>query len=165
MLPISKLVLWSTNNQPRTNAIFLETCKQDEVPALTLEKEDTNLPCLKPLYLSLTVRDPTEVIFAETVFNDITYWLRLREAKFFQKYIEEWREVTDIKRKQLAFESIIKEVEEGGRSSFTAAKFLIDEPWKPKTKEARTSKNKTTEEAFSVFNDDLTRLKETGLLQ
>lgn len=165
MLPLPKSVLWSTNNQPRTNAIFLETCKPEEIPALTLEKEDTNLPCLKPLYIALTVKDPTEVVFAEAVFDDVAYWLRLREAKFFQKYLTEWREVADVKRKQLAFEAIFDEIENNGRSKYSASRFLIDEPWKPKTKEAKASRSKTTEEAFSVYNDDLSRLKETGLLQ
>lgn len=165
MIPIPKDVLWATNNQARTHSIFLETAKPGEIPALTIEAEHPTLPCLKSLYLSFAVRDPTEVTFAEVVFNDLKYWIRLREAKFFKQYVEEWRVLAEEKRKQIAFEAIIKEVEEGGRSSFTAAKYLIEEPWKPKTKETQKKKRETSQKAFSVFDEDIDRLKDAGLLQ
>ena len=165
MIPISKENLWSSNNQARTHALFAESCKDFETPAMTLEKDDPNLPCLKNYYIDLVVKDPSECEFAETVFNDIAYWLALRETKFFQKYLEKWQTIVEIKRKKIAFSAIVKEVEEGGRSSFTAAKFLIDEPWKPKDKATRDKKRETTTQAFSVFNDDVDRLRENGLLQ
>lgn len=161
----AKEVLWTQNNQARTNSLFLETALRDDVPVMTLEREDSDLPCLKSLFIPLVTRDPTEVTFAETVFNDLSYWNKLTEAKFFQKYLEEWRRIASVRRKKLAFEAIIREIEEDGRSSFTAAKYLIEEPWLPKDKTTRKKVKDTTSEAFSAFSDDIARLKEQNLIQ
>ena len=61
----------------------------------------------------------------------------------------------------LTYPSKNDEVKLNGRSAFTAAKYLIEEPWKdkrnPKVKEQN---KKTTEAAKSVFSEDLERLQE-----
>lgn len=165
MIPVKKEDLWSTNNQARTHSIFLETAKPGETPVLTLEAEDSELVCLKTLYMSYAVTDPTEVLFAETVFADLKYWKRLKEAKFFQAYLNEWRELAEEKRKQIAFNAIIQEIESKSRNSFAAAKYLIEEPWKPKTKESKARSQKTTEKALTPFQEDVERLKDLGFLQ
>lgn len=165
MIPVKKEHLWSPNNQARTNSIFLETSKTDEIPVLTLEIEDPNLPCLKTLYMAYCVKDPTEVVFAEMVFADLKYWNRLKKAKFFAPFLEEWRLLAEEKRKQVAFEAIFEEIESKGRNSFAAAKYIIEQPWQPKTKEVKRKNNLTTERALTPFQEDMERLKESGLLQ
>lgn len=162
--------LWSPHtNQPKTRSLFTETCIAGDNPKMTLNggrDEHQNLPCLRDLFISLVVNDPSEVVFAETVFGEVNYWLRLRETKWMKEYLKDWRLVTDTKRKQKAFQAILAEIEEGGRSSFTAAKYLIEEPWKDKRKKEEAAVNKaTTRAAADSFADDISRLKEDGLLQ
>lgn len=160
----SKEQIWTSNNIPRTNSLFKETCRPGDVPIMSLTGGDESLPCLRTLYVNLTVDDPSEATFAETVFGDIRYWFKLREAKFMPAFLNEWREEADIKRKRKAFKAIIKEVEENGRSAFTAAKYLVEEPWKGNTQKAKATKKATTKKALTAFDEDLERLTEEGLL-
>jgi hypothetical protein len=155
---------WTINGIPKTNSLFHETCRQGDQPIMSLHGGG-GLPSLRTYFVNLTTNDPSEYTFAETVFGDIRYWFRLRDAKFLVDLLPEWREEADMKRKQLAFKAIINEVENEGRSSFSAAKFLIDEPWKGQKKEVKETRKKTTQKAVSVFDQDIERLKEEGLLQ
>lgn len=155
---------WTTNGIPKTNSLFYETCRPGDKPILSLHGGG-GLPSLRTYYVNLTTDDPSEFTFADTVFGDIRYWFRLRDAKFLVDLLPEWREEADMKRKQKAFKAIVEEVETNGKSAFSAAKFLIDEPWKGRTKAAQETKKRTTKKAVSVFDQDIERLKEEGLLQ
>jgi hypothetical protein len=110
----------------------------------------------------------TKSLFYELSYDSPEYALfTLKEED-----IVKWRREAEVKRKSLAFESVVKEIQEGGRSSFTAAKFLINEEWKAKEdgRAARKEKNlkdkTTSEEAFerAGVNEDLKRLKDQGLI-
>lgn len=122
-------------------------------------------PCLRDYYVPLVAKDPSESTFVDVVFGDLRYWLRLKKSKFMAEFLEEWGEMADIERKKLAFAAVINEVENNGRSAFTAAKYLIEEPWKdkrnPKVKETN---KKTTKAARNEWDDDVKRLEEQGLL-
>lgn len=163
----TKEQLWASNGLAKTNSLFTETARPQDVPIMSLNGNTRfEVPCLRDLYVPLVARDPSEVTFAETVFGDLRYWLKLREAKFMPPFLEEWRLMADTKRKQLAFEAVIKEIENEGRSAFSAAKYIIEESWKdkrnPKVKEAS---NKTTNDAQSFWKEDIDRLKDEGLIQ
>jgi hypothetical protein len=139
---------------------------------LTLDKNGKEGKiCLFKLYMAHTVDDPSEVVFAEEVFGDLFFWQCLSEANWFQKHIQEWRHLAAIKRKQKAFKAIIQEVENKGRSSFSAAKYLIEEPWKvgnaAERKKIRKQISDSAEAALgdSSVQSDLKRLKEQGLIQ
>lgn len=161
----SKEQLWASNGQARTNSLFSETARPGDTPIMSLNGGREDLPCLRDLYVPLVANDPSEVSFAEAVFGEVRYWLRLRQAVFMPKYLEEWETLADTKRKQLAFEAILKEIREGGRSSFTAAKYLIEEPWKDKrSPEVKERNKKTTSDAASFFKEDIERLSELDLL-
>jgi hypothetical protein len=76
------------------------------------------------------------------------------------------------KRKSVAFTAIIKEVRESGKSAFTAAKYLIEEPWlvgatATEKKEIAKNRRLSAEKAYSstAFQEDMTRLREEGILQ
>ena len=99
------------------------------------------------MFVNLTVNDPSEATFAEAIFGDVGYWLKARENKVLIPYLEDWRHEADVKRKSLAFQAIVDEVKTGGKSAFSAAKFLIDEPYKDKrnTETKRRSKASTEE--------------------
>lgn len=162
----SREELWTDNNIPRSASLFSETCRPGDKPIMSLKGGRDDIPCLRDLYIALVVNDPSEGTFAETVFGDVYFWTRLRKAGFLQPYLEEWKTVTDIKRKQKAFKAIIDEVENSGRSAFTAAKYLVEEPWLDKRDpENKKNAEKTSKVASNFYNEDVQRLKEQGLLQ
>ena len=139
---------------------------------LTLDKNGKEGKiCLFKLYMAHSVDDPSEVTFAEEVFGDIYFWQCLTEANWFEKHITEWRHIAATKRKQKAFKSIIAEVENKGRSSFSAAKYLIEEPWKVgNATERKKIKKQISDSAEAALGDssvqsDLRRLREEGLIQ
>ena len=154
--------LWASNGSARTNSLFFESARPGDTPLMSLQSKTKEGICLRELYVPLVAKDPTEVLFAESVFGDVRYWLRLREAPFMKAYLEEWSKEADIKRKSDAFRLLIEEVKVEGKNSFAAAKYLIEEPWKGNTKAARTRKKETTEAAMSPYKEDIERLKEDG---
>lgn len=162
--------IYTINNRP----IFLQHIQELRLakadapaPIFTIRDEKEGLISLKKLYMNFVVDDPTESVFAKEVFGDLGYWLIARDMTPFRPIHEEWIREADILRKQIAFKAIMSEAKEGGRSAFSAAKFLIDEPWKGRKEKAESKK--TTEEAFESikkdFSEDYNRLKEQGLIQ
>ena len=152
--------LYADNGLPRTKSLFVDMGpSKDNI--MTFHDSSKPFVALKPLYIALTIDDPTESVFAETVFGDITYWTKLADAAFMDRHLKEWRHEADVKRKAKAFEYIVKEIKSDGRNAYSAAKFLIDEPWKPKGKASAASKSKSTAEAVPSHIVDLTaRLRE-----
>jgi hypothetical protein len=162
----SKEQLWTTNGIAKTNSLFSEVARQGDEPIMSLNGiSRPDLPCLRDLYVPMVARDPSEVTFAETVFGDLRYWLKLRDAVFMPKYLEEWNHMADVKRKQLAFEAVIKEIENEGRSAFSAARYIIEEPWKGRTKAVKEKVTKTADEAKGFWKEDFDRLKDEGMIQ
>ena len=171
--------LKTDNGIVRTKSLFYELSYVDPEYALfTLKEEDIVMPngrpatALSKLYLAFSTTDPTEYSFAISVFGSWDIWEKMQQTAPLKKPIEKWRREADVKRKSLAFESVLKEIQEDGRSSFTAAKFLINEEWKPKedgrtARKARGAEAKSTsEEAFEKagVSEDLERLKSQGLI-
>lgn len=152
-LPLRREQLYTPNNVIKSLCLIKELSKPGDEPVFTIRDEKEGYESLKTLFVNLTVEDPSEATFAEVVFNDVGYWLKVRENKVLKPYLEEWREEADIKRKAIAFKSIVKEVQEGGKSAFSAAKFLIDEPYKDKrSKQTKEQVSKTKKAAKdSVF--------------
>lgn len=175
-MPICSLSdLYTDHNVPRTIEPFLELriAREYERPALfTVGRQPkAGFIPLFQIYLSLTVDDPSEMTFVEEVFGDYAYWMTLCESNKFKPIIEEWRLISSVKRKQKAFEAIVKELKSDKPSRFAAAKYLIEEPWKGGLTAAQRKKNRkqtqeTTEEAFkqSLVEEDITRLREEGML-
>lgn len=127
--------------------------------------EEDGTMSLKKLYLSFCVEDPTEINFAEAVFGDWDAWEYLLQS-FLKEDIEKWRMLCTIKRKSQAFQAIIEEVKNDGRSKFTAAKYLIEEPWIDKrSSEAKKKSKSTTVAARGTVRSDIERLRKEGLLQ
>jgi hypothetical protein len=160
--------LYNAQNKAKTKDLFIEYNK-DSVLTLSKENKDGAISLYK-LFVTLTTDDPSEVTFAEEVFGDVGFWLKLQTSPILSSELVEWRRVTAQHRKRKAFAAIIKEVEENGRSSFSAAKYLIEESWKQtgSVKEKRAAKleaEETAEAAFknSSFEKDIERLKNSGL--
>lgn len=125
------------------------------------EHKDGHISLYK-LFIQFVVDDPTETVFAKEVFGDIKYWFTIREYTAMKTYVENWREICDVLRKQKAFEVMVDEVKSKGRNSFQAAKYLIEEPWK-KGKTQRKSVAKTASKASpsisSELKEDLERIR------
>ena len=170
--------LRSVNNIIRTKSLFLETSYDDGSEAImTLKesdwttKEGKRLLSLRRLFVEYTLDDPSEYEFAMEVFGSWEVWLKVRSAnKPTIAAVEKAREEADIKRKSLAFRTVIHSVKEGN-ATFQAQKWLVDEPWKtkPTTKDGRKDRAEQAvraEEAFvkEGFDSDLERLKEEGLI-
>jgi hypothetical protein len=153
--------IYTTAGQRKSRALFKETCKSEETPVAYLGRQpDDRYLSMRETFIEYCIDDPTEATFAEVVFGDVYFWEWLKTATWMEPYLEEWRTITDIKRKQAAFKTIFDEAMEG-RSRYTAAKYLIEEPWKDKRDPKVKEKNKrTTEEAFSFYKDDVARLKD-----
>ena len=142
--------LYSSMGHMRTRSIFMEVNTKEEKPILSLRRgSHRGYPSLYDLYVSLCVDDPSEVVFAETVFGDLAYWEAIKKQKWFDNYYKEYVHVCDTKRKSLAFQAI------------------IEEPWKQKrTAKAKEAVKESTEAAFvsDEVSEDLERLRESGLL-
>lgn len=163
--------LYGRTNIPYTKKIFYEWVGSEGLVNLTHEEREGTIP-LRKLFIPMTIKDPTEVEFAEYVFGDYSYWdyLERRTQSWTAKHIAEWRHLANIGRKSEAFKTIYEELKEG-KSSYQAAKYLIEEPWKvaesPDKRKARKEIRETAEEAFEIsgVSEDLRRLKEEGLIQ
>lgn len=162
-LPLPREMIYTPQNSLRVLCLIQEISKHTDEPIFTLRDEKEGFISLQRLFIELTIEDPTETVFAEAVFNDVLYWMKARENRILKPYVEEWRQVADVKRKQIAFSAIISEVKEKGRSAFSAAKYLIDEPYKdkrnPKVKESvEESKARAREEA--LYSEDFKNIKD-----
>lgn len=160
--------LYNSRNNMLLREIF---CEFNPEGLLTYDKNGRDGKiCLYKLYIAHSVDDPSEVTFAEEVFGDIYFWQSLTEAVWFQRHIQEWRLIAATIRKRDAFKSIINEVKTNGKSSFTAAKYLIEEPWKTgNALQRKQNKKLISESAEAAFSDstiqsDLKRLKEEGVI-
>lgn len=151
--------LYTWNNIPRSGSLFIDLVPDPETNILCLVSNQRGLPSLRDLYLEYVPEDPSEATFAEAVFGDIVFWEKLKTGVIRDEYAK-WPPLADIKRKQMAFKAIVDEVKDKGRNSYQAAKFLIDEPWKPNTKASKAESKKTTDEASKAVEADITRLSE-----
>lgn len=168
MALLSKEQLYGRTNIPIVGGLFFELTPQNRqenvVFTLNPHKKDKYI-FLQDIYVEMCEDDPSEYEFAMYVFGEMEAWERIKAVPRFAEHYEKWVRYADIKRKSKAFKAIIGEVQNEGRSKFSAAKMLIDEPWKPKRKKADKEKSReTTEEAFSQHRDDIERLKENGLI-
>ena len=150
------------NGSTYTKALFLELADRDkEHVILTLRPFDhLGFPSLRRLYLEKCVDDPTEYNFAVDVFGDFKYWRDILRSPDVASAVEEWRETCAVERKSIAFRSLISEVRKGGRGAQQASKYLIEEPWLPRSKKAQEAKVETTRKAIDPFSADILRMSE-----
>lgn len=155
-LPLPRDMIYTPQQRCKLFPYVQELAVTPEHVIFTLRKEKGDLISLQQLFIDYTVDDPTETEFALAVFGDVAYWLEMRESIQVKPHVEKWREECDIRRKAMAYKAVINEVKTQGRSSFSAAKFLIEEKEKdkrnPKTKE---QVEKTSKAAREYLSSDL----------
>lgn len=163
-LPLKREQIWTPQNHPKFLCLIKELCKHTDVPVFTLRDEKDGLESLQTLFINLTIEDPTEATFAEVVFGDVFYWLKVRDNKALVPFLTEWRKVAAVKRKSLAYNQIINEVKTQGKSAFSAAKFLLDEPEEVKAKrKTKAEVQETKDLARNDYRSDIDNLK--GFIQ
>ena len=130
-----------------------------------LEKNGKTYTSLRKLYLSYCVSDPTEYTFAWAVFGSWDTWQQLSRSNYVKKDIESWRKEVEVKIKSEAIRSIANEMRDGGRSSFGAAKLLLERGWlddknasKAKEKLKAKEEEELNKEALSLLSEDAERL-------
>lgn len=154
--------LHSNQGHRLTRSLFKETAKAYDEPIMTLARQPKEgLVQLAPIFIEMVTDDPSEYEFALHVFGNFAHWKLISESTWMQPYLEEWRMEADVRRKSSAFRRICSEAKDGGRSSYQAAKYLVEEPWKdkrnPKTKETHQASN---EKAVAGIKDDVLRMKD-----
>ena len=152
--------MYTSSGQRRTRALFRETAGSSDSPVASLGKQPGDLIPVRDLFIEFVSEDPTEYEFAELLLGDYAHWKLIADAPWMQDYIAEWRMICDVKRKSDAFKGILLEAK-GGRSAFSASKYLIEEPWKDK----RNPKNKkevteSTRRASATVAADVARMKD-----
>jgi hypothetical protein len=99
------------------------------------------------------------------VFGTWDIWDTIRTNPSLRRYYSKWREEVDVRIKSEAIRSIAEEMREGGRSSFTAAKLLLERGWIEKVnpydrKSERQKQKETTldRQAMQMLSKDAERL-------
>jgi len=165
-LPFTKEQLHNPAGIPKTQVLFREHKYQNEEALLTIaedhhETEDGRMIwSIRKLYLDIA--DPTEHIFAKTVFGSWKHWLRMKGCKILR---EEFPKMQEELRAKLLSESIsnITEIATNlskPQQALQASKFLV-EFYKPeKTKPATTRGRPSKEEVEGNLKEEARVSKE-----
>jgi len=148
----------------RTQSLFHEFRSMSDIePIWTLKDEDVSehkLPSLRRLYLEIS--DPTEYAFAMEAFGSWKHWLKIKNSKALQPWMDDWAFELEVKMRSEALLTITEEAK-GGRSSFNAAKYLANGDWKPSkrgrpTKEEIEGEKKIASRLDAEIGEDAQRL-------
>ena len=156
-----------TTNQTMTNQLFFENYKDNDKAIFTLKDKDfvdpkgTLYPSLKKLYLESD--DPTEYVFAKTVFGSWKIWKKVRSCKLVKELIDDWKEELEIKMRSQAQLKIVEISNSKSPNAMQAAKYVDQEIFKrhqrghPSKEEVQGHLNKEAKVATRV-SDDMKRL-------
>lgn len=129
----AKKDLWSGANQPMTTALFVETAIHGKDNILfTFENEPhSGYLSFPKLYRKFYKEDPTEYLFAMTVFGSWEHWTRLLNSSVRPR-IEQVRKEAEAYLDSQMVGNILKEANSGSRNSFTASKYILERGYRPK---------------------------------
>ena len=161
----------TSNGIVRTKSLFYELSYSDtEFVIFTLKDEDVEVngstyTSLPKLYRSLVPQDPTEYTFAMAVFGSWHVWETIKNAPQIKPYVARWHREAEIKIKSDAIKMIALEAQSGGRSSFTAAKLLLERGWVEKEAASKSKQKLQAKEeeemdkvALQMLGEDAERL-------
>jgi hypothetical protein len=175
-LPIPREVLYNASGKVRARALLWEVDWKPSEAIFTIRDTDKYitledgskkfLKSIKKLFVDSCSNDPTEYEFAMTVFGSWDVWSVISNQNILKKhYLPKWRQEAVIRIKSKAIKSIHDEMVTGGRSAFSAAKFLVDKGWldkedvpSRKTKEQKAREEREDQEAFNLLNEDAKRM-------
>lgn len=170
-------------NRYRTASLFLEsydwgTDTEKYQPVWTLSDTDRVLdpnhvfyevypdhtyPSLRRIYLEYM--DPVEFRFATDVIGSDRHWKILQNLKWFQPYLEEWRQALDLKLRSEAVNTIRSIAKDDtSKGQLQAARWLAEKGYSEKEQKGRPSKrdlaNKLATEAVAskMLEEDAERI-------
>ncbi len=159
------------NGKCRTKSLFYELSYYDTTDVIFTTKEqditvkDKLYVSLQQLFINMVPNDPTEYEFAQAVFGSWDVWKTISEAPQLRPHVNQWRKEVVVKIKSQANQSIAEEMKTGGRSSFSAAKLLLDKGWldndtasQAKKKLQAKEREEENKQALSILQDDAQRL-------
>ena len=141
------------NNVQMSRALFSDVTSS-EYNIMSLEDKTSGLPCLRDLYMELTLDDPTEYTFAIEVFNTWDFWENLSASSVIQPIVDKWRKENMVRQKMIAVKALKQEAF-NGKSKATAAKWLFDNGFtatKPKGQEIKKVNTKVDRELEKDMN-------------
>lgn len=163
--------LKTEQGKPRTKSLFYELCQGDETHVIFTTKEidhevrGKTYLSLRKLFLALVPQDPTEYEFSQAVFGSWSVWEAMCRSPLLKSHIAEWRKEAEVKIRSEAIQSIAEEMRSNGRSSFGAAKLLLERGWldkeaasKAKQKLQEVEEEKMNNAALKLLEDDAERL-------
>lgn len=165
--------LKGTNGKNRVQQLFYELSYDNPQYAIfTTKDEDYSTPdgkhlySLKKLYLSISVNDPTEYTFAQTVFGNWNHWQAIFKSPITKKMVAEWRDELVVKIKSKAITHIATEMNNAeSKNSFQAAKLLLDKGWLEKEPASKAKKQleeskdeEQNQQALRLMGEDAARL-------
>ena len=163
--------LKTSNGIIRTKSLFYELSYHDPEYAIFTTKEHDiefqgrKMVSLQQLYVAMVPNDPTEYEFAQTVFGSWEVWDKIQRAPQIAPFVKKWRNEVEIKVKSQAIQAIATEMKEGGRSSFSAAKLLLEKGWLDKDNASQAKKRlkakeeeEQNKEALALLSEDADRL-------
>ena len=158
-------------NKPRTKSLFYELSYDDPSDSIfTLKEEDIvahgrPMMSLHKVYMAMVPNDPTEYEFAMTVFGSWDCWKAICNSPPLKPHVNKWRKEAEVKVKSEAIKSIAEEMKTGGRSSFSAAKLLLEKGWLDKDTASQAKRKlqakedeELNKEALSILSEDAQRL-------
>lgn len=159
------------NGKIRTQSLFYELSYNDPSDAIfTLKEQDVeahgkHFTSLHQLYVGMVPSDPTEYSFAMTVFGSWDVWSAICKSPLIKPYVNKWRKEVEVKVKSQAIQAIAEEMKSGGRSSFSAAKLLLEKGWLDKDNASQAKRKLEAKEeeeqnkqALSLLSEDAARL-------
>lgn len=159
------------NGKIRTQSLFYELSYNDPSDAIfTLKEQDVeahgkHFTSLHQLYVGMVPSDPTEYSFAMTVFGSWDVWSAICKSPLIKPYVNKWRKEVEVKVKSKAIQAIAEEMKSGGRSSFSAAKLLLEKGWLDKDNASQAKRKLEAKEeeeqnkqALSLLSEDAARL-------
>jgi hypothetical protein len=119
-----------------TVGLFRETSSTPDSAVFTLGSTDHgSQPSLYLLYRSFD--DPTEYEFAMTIFGEWRAWNTISNNPKIKPFVDSWREELEMK---LRSEGIVKLREQAQSGNSTAARWLGEAGWRPKTRGPKPQK-------------------------
>ena len=159
------------NGKIRTQSLFYELSYNDPSDAIfTLKEQDVeahgkHFTSLHQIYVGMVPSDPTEYSFAMTVFGSWDVWSAICKSTLIKPYVNKWRKEVEVKVKSQAIQAIAEEMKSGGRSSFSAAKLLLEKGWLDKDNASQAKRKLEAKEeeeqnkqALSLLTEDAARL-------
>lgn len=162
-----KVSQYTNNNGVRLlSSLFAEMCKtKEQRKGAYYTLKDYDYYDWKSLYLLyMQYADLSEYRFASECLADWQHWELLTNTGWFQPYVERWRKELYLSLQSEALRKVVDESRKPTREGLSAAKYLLERGWEPKSTKGRPTKQQISDTAHALatekqeINDQMVRL-------